>query len=276
LKFKTNKPYSIFVILFLALWLPGYFDLFSPYAEGSYQSLPYWLNIIVAIVVIFLIIILIVEFSFFLEINDIGITEKTFKRRTIKWQDISGWGYSIDTSDEVYLFLELLPDKKQKIIYSPLVHKKNLPLIKSELEKRIGQPAVINDLKKQKMKPRTAYILIISVFVIGLLFLFREQVWDYFFAAVTVRDKQVICKENECDVTFIVINRSSVDRTQEYYVGVWPKSDSEKDSEWHGELGYSQAKVNLKQHETKQCKVHVKLTRPRVPEGEYALVQKAW
>jgi hypothetical protein len=130
---------SIFIIGFISLWLPGYFGLFSPYVEGSYQNVPYWVNVLALIISISVIGLTIISLSFYLKINDSGISQKTFRTWTVKWQEIVGWGYSLDSNGNS-LFLELTPDRKKKEVLSGFLTKKNLHLIKSELERRIGQP----------------------------------------------------------------------------------------------------------------------------------------
>jgi len=126
-----------------------------------------------------------------------------------------------------------------------------------------------------KRKPWIEVALVLCLFFLMAVFVFGEYVWDYYFSDVIVRDERVICQGSDCDVTFQVINRSEVNSKQEFYVGVWPSLDFE-DPRGHGELGFSHALVDLRPHETKHCSVQVKLTHPRFPEGEHAMIQKAW
>ena len=122
---KVNRLSSIFIILFILIWLPGYFGFFSPYAEGSYQNVPLWLNVIIIIIVIFAVGLTIKSLSYCLIINDTGITQKTIGSWTVKWQEIRSWGYSLG-SEVNYLFLELISDKKRKEILSAFLDEKNL------------------------------------------------------------------------------------------------------------------------------------------------------
>jgi hypothetical protein len=123
---------------------------------------------------------------------------------------------------------------------------------------------------------RTEIILVLVIFCAGVVFIFGDRVWNYYYSDVIIRNEQVICQASDCEVTFRVINRSAIDKRQEFYVGVWPRINSETDSRHHGELGFSQTSVYLRPHEIINCTVQVKLSSPRLPEGEYALVQKAW
>jgi hypothetical protein len=129
---------SIISIVIIFLFIPGYFGLYSPYIGGSYQNLPYWFNIIITCLCVFAAALIIKSFFYYLEINDVGITQKTIGARTIKWQDIQGWGYSSDAEGN-YLFLELTSDKKKReLIHQSFLDKKNFSLLKIELEKRLG------------------------------------------------------------------------------------------------------------------------------------------
>ncbi len=141
---KINRLSSIFYILFILLWLPGYFGFYSPYAEGSYQNVPFWLNVIITVTVIFTIGLAIKSLSYYLIINDSGITQKTIGSWTIKWQEIRSWGYSLG-SEVNYLYLDLISDKKRKAILSAFLDEKKLPLIKEELERRLGKPIEPSD-----------------------------------------------------------------------------------------------------------------------------------
>lgn len=125
------------------------------------------------------------------------------------------------------------------------------------------------EIRTASRRAEITIFLIVSSSILVLIF--GGKVWDQYFAEISIRDKKVICQGSDCDVTFQVINRSAVDKSQEFYVGVWPRIDSGP-----GELGFSRTLVNLKPHEIQHHSVRVKLTRPRYPEGEYALVQKAW
>lgn len=130
------------------------------------------------------------------------------------------------------------------------------------------------EIRTASRRAEIILFLVVSCTILALIF--GGRVWNLYFAEISIRDEQVICQGSDCDVTFRVINRSAVDKSQEFYVGVWPRLASETDTRYLGELGFSRTLVNLKPHETKHRSVRVKLTHPRYPEGEYALVQKAW
>jgi hypothetical protein len=117
----------------------GDFGLFSPYIEGSYKNVPIWVNVLITVFLISVVGLALRSLWYSLEITDAGVTQRSICSWTVKWQEIQGWGYSLDT-DGNYLFLELIPGNKRKTVLSGFLDKKNLPMIKAELEQRLGKP----------------------------------------------------------------------------------------------------------------------------------------
>jgi hypothetical protein len=134
--------------------------------------------------------------------------------------------------------------------------------------------SIEQDREIKRASKRAELILVITFGCAILVFVFGERVWNQYFAEISFDEKNVICQENDCVVTFRVINRADVNKSQEFYVGVWPKVESESDTRPKGEIGFSRIVVNLKPHETIHIPVHIRLYRSRLPGGEYAMVQK--
>ena len=136
---KVSRSNSIFGILAILLFMPGYFGLYRPIIEGSYQNVPLWVNILISIIALLVVGLAARSLSYSLEISDAGITQKTIGSWTLKWQEIRAWGYSV-SGDGNYLFFELTPGNKKIEVLSGFLDDKNLPIIKSELERRLGKP----------------------------------------------------------------------------------------------------------------------------------------
>jgi hypothetical protein len=152
----------------------------------------------------------------------------------------------------------------------------NIEMIIAEwYERNLGMKVTIERDREIKIaSKRTELILVVTFGFAILVFVFGESVWNQHFSEIGFDEQNVICQEIECVVTFRVINRTNVDKSQEFYVGVWPKVESESDSRPKGEIGFSRVVVNLKPNESIRIPVHIRLYRSRLPGGEYALVQK--
>ncbi len=136
---KISRSSSLFGILAILLFMPGYFGLYRPVIEGSYQNIPLWANILLSFLALSVVGLAIRSLSYSLEINEAGITQKTIGSWTLKWHDIRAWGYSVSV-DGNYLFFELTLGNKKREVLSGFLDDKNLPIITAELEKRIGKP----------------------------------------------------------------------------------------------------------------------------------------
>ncbi len=136
---KISRSSSIFGILAILLFMPGYFGLYRPFMEGSYQNVSIWVNILLSFLALSVVRLAIRSLSYSFEINESGITQKTIGSWTLKWQDISGWGYSASV-DRNYLFFELTPGNNRREVLSGFLDDRNLAVITPELEKRIGKP----------------------------------------------------------------------------------------------------------------------------------------
>lgn len=142
-------------------------------------------------------------------------------------------------------------------------------------ERYLGiQMSIEQDREIKRASKRTEIILVIIFGCAILVYGFGERVWNQHFAEIGFDEQNVICQENDCVVTFRVINRTDVEKSQEFYVGVRPKIESESDTRPKGEIGFSRIVVHLKPHETIHIPVRIRLYRSRLPGGEYALVKK--
>ena len=135
---KINRLQSIALGVSLLLLLLGYFDLFRPYVEGSHEGVPFGVNVLIVLFILFVIGLIIRSLSYRLEVTDMGITERTIGSWTVKWEEIRGWGYSY-YSDQNHLFIELA-DKKRKEVLAAFLDKRSVSLLDAELRKRLGNP----------------------------------------------------------------------------------------------------------------------------------------
>ncbi len=138
---KVNQKKSILIVILLILFIPGYFNFYSPFISGSYQNIPLWGNVIIVAFIIFTVLLTIKSFSFQIKITKDGITQITFGRWTVGWNEMQGWEHS-EVDDINYLYLELTACKGKKELLPALLTQQNLAAIKSVLEEKVGQPMI--------------------------------------------------------------------------------------------------------------------------------------